>query len=323
MTPSENTAALIHIGYHKTGTTWMQRRVFTQSSFGFSRIWPKKLIDDGFVTINPFSFDPKHAVSLVEDQLAAARDAGTVPVLSHERLSGFDLLGGYDAGVIAERLHAAFPNGRVLIVIREQAAMMTSMYKQHIKKSGTEKVDELWRKRSARELRRPVPRLEVYEYHHLIARYQELFGADHVLVLPYELLRTDAPAFVARICAFVGVPAPDEIPMTRENPAQPGALTGLLRWSNIALRAIGQVGSFGGPVRSLRLRTLRQRVADRVGKMLPKALSRRYDRKLQAAVEALCGDRFVDSNQITQELTQLDLASYGYRVAAGTPEGNG
>ena len=311
------TDPLIHIGYHKTGTTWLQRRVFPQESYGFSRVWPKKIIDDAFVTLNPFAFDPKHSASLIESHIADAEQKGTVPVISHERLSGYDLLGGYDARSIADRLHETFPTARILIVIREQRDMMMSMYKQHIKNSGTEPVEDLWRKRTPRELRRPVPRLEVYEYHHLIAYYQELFGRDRVLVLPHEALRADPDAFVATICTFVGRPAPTDVPYTRENTAMPGVLVALLRWSNIAFRAIGQVGSFGGSIRSPRLRTARRRMVDAIGPKIPRFLSRRVDRKLDAAVKALAGDRFRDSNQITQELTELDLASYGYQVRAG------
>ena len=45
-----------------------------------------------------------------------------------------------------------------------------------------------------------------YEYDRLIRRYVDLFNSDDVLVLPYELLRTDAADFLRRLDEFVDLP---------------------------------------------------------------------------------------------------------------------
>ena len=307
---------LIHIGYHKTGTTWLQRRIFADKAFGFWRVWPKRVIDEAFVTLDPFDYEPERAASGIAPFLSDADAHGAVAVISHERLSGFDLLGSYDAPVIADRLHAAFPQGRILIVIREQRAMMLSMYKQHIKKSGTERPEQLWRQRSPRELRRPGPRLEVYEYHRLIGRYQKLFGKDRVLVLPYELLQRDPRAFVREICSHVGVPAPDVVPSVTENVGVPGAMVAALRVSNAVLRSAGLFSDLGGPIRSQRVAAVRRRAIRWLTPKIPQALSRPFDRRLAAAIERIGDGRFSQSNSVVRELTGLDLGALGYMVTS-------
>jgi hypothetical protein len=309
------TEPLIHIGYHKTATSWLQRQIFASSGSGFAPITDKRLVDEAFVTVNPFRFDEAEARSRLDPLVQAAATEGRFPVISHERLSGFDLLGAYDAGVIADRIYATYPRARILIVIREQRDMMLSMYKQYVKKSGTASVGKLWGKRTVQQRRRPGPSLDVYEYHHLIGYYQRLFGNDRVLVLPFELLLSEPLAFVSRICAFVGVARPGEVPAARANVGIPGITVPLLRATNTILRALGAVSSDGGPITARRLQRARMRVIRRVAPKLPKTLSRPFDRRLRASVEALVQDRFAESNALTSGLIAIDLASLGYTTA--------
>ena len=56
------------------------------------------------------------------------KDEAKVPVISHERLSGYPHSGGHDSKEIAHRLAAVFPNAKVVIVIREQKSMILSNY---------------------------------------------------------------------------------------------------------------------------------------------------------------------------------------------------
>ena len=313
MDPNE---PLIHIGYHKTGTTYLQRQVFSDSSLGFTRVGAKASVDDAFVVPGPFRFSTEHARAVMDPLIVDAVNAGTVPVISHERLSGHELLGRFDADVIARRLHAAYPKARVLIVIREQRGMMRSAYKQRIKHWGTETPQQLWPERKLRELRFPVPRLEAYEYHDLITRYQELFGKDRVLVLPYERLRTERVAFIAEICTFAGITPPSDAPDAEENVSLPSGLIAPLRGSNKVLRLFGLLPTFGSPFAENFLEMPRRRFLLRLQRIVPSRFGKRAERRLAATIAEIAGDRFASSNLETAKATGLDLASLGYTIGA-------
>ena len=52
----QSVSLLIHIGYHKTGTSWLQERLFSNADFGFeSPITPDE-IRDHLVVQNPLRF---------------------------------------------------------------------------------------------------------------------------------------------------------------------------------------------------------------------------------------------------------------------------
>jgi hypothetical protein len=308
---------LIHPGYHKTGSTWLQQNVFADPKLGFVRTETPIETDEAFVSVNPFRFDRARAAAMFEGLLSDASATGCVPVISHERLSGDLETGGVDSRAIADRLAETFPRARVLIVIREQRDMLLSIHKTELT-FGTYTIERRWRDRTVIERRSPAPTLEYFEYHLLIGYYQELFGADRVLVLPYELLVQDALAFVSQISKFAGLSAPTGVPNERANPSLPALLLELNRWFNKLMRAIGLGATrFEGPLEERRAKRGQLKVLNRVSRYIPKGLSRPVDRRWRAAAERVIGDRYVESNRITAELTGLDLASFGYMVPGG------
>lgn len=316
---------LIHIGYHKTGSTWLQRRIFADQSLGYTLVQPRTIVDEAFVVCNPFTFDPRQARAHFEDFAIQAEESGRTLVISHERLTGLPLMNAVDARPIADRIAATFPLGKVLLVIREQRSMMVSLYKQYVRaRMGSDRYEQLWRERTVRERRRPGPDLEVFEYHHLIRYYQELFGRDRVLVLPFEMLCRDAKTFVAKIMEFAGQPGPAEVSSERENAALSSAAVEVTRLLNIVFRRIGIESIFAGPIADRRARRIRLVVLRSLGPLLPHPISDRVEEGWRRETLRLVAGRFAESNVITQELTGIDLASYGYDVGAlrskGTPD---
>jgi hypothetical protein len=294
---------LLHVGYHKTASSWLQNKIFADPSFGFALHQPRETVIFELVAPNPFSYDADGI------RRAFAMDAtDRMPVISHERLSGHPLFNGYDARDIADRLACAFGGSRVLIVIRRQLDMMLSLYKHHVRLGGTERIHEVWQPRTNRELRRPTPGLDVFEYHHLIAYYQKLFGQEHVLVLPYERIRGDATSFVGDICAFVGLPRPTEVPETIENPSVSAGGLVVARGMNMATQVVRMRPTGEAPKRR-RLRFIRK-----IDRVVPKGISRSVEERWREALTGVGTDRFAESNRITSELTGLDLASLDYIV---------
>lgn len=127
---------LIHIGYHKTATTWLQRSVFVSRDAGFALAGSSRDLPSYFANIHSFAFDPTAARDKFGPRVERAEEEGLVPALSAERLSGDPHRGGFDGKLVADRLAETFPEARVLVVFREQGSMLYSLYKQYMKRGG-------------------------------------------------------------------------------------------------------------------------------------------------------------------------------------------
>src|SRR5581483_5513217 len=186
------TAPLIHIGYHKTATSWLQKRAFSSAALGFALVEPRRLLNEQVAAPHDLDFDPDRCRAFFEPRLDEARLAGLVPVLSTERLCGDVLYGAYDSVLIAERLAATWPEAKIAIVIREQREMVVASYQQYVRAGGQLRFEQYARRPPARGrylLPFVVPH---FEYDRLIGHYRRLFGAEEVLVLPFELFRREA-----------------------------------------------------------------------------------------------------------------------------------
>jgi hypothetical protein len=301
---------LLHIGYHKTGSSWLQQSVFENTAAGFLRVGVEgkgKLTH--LIAGNPFENTREKTRENTEARIRKAQARDLVPVISWERLSGTPHSGGFDSKIIADRLAAAFPNARVLIVIREQVSMLVSIYKQYIRAGGAATFRQ-YVTRPPGPRRVPLFRFDFLEYHRLIGYYQQLFGADHVLVLQYELLRTQPETFLGRIGEFVGVPATAS--KFEQVNVSPSALTlsFLKRPANrfFVLDAINPAPPFAFSNSHKILKRITRKVDARV----PDALKDSYERRWHRYAEQEVGTRYARSNTITANLTGLDLPAFGY-----------
>lgn len=268
------------------------------------------MLQPSFVTVDPFGFDPESTREKFEPVIKEAQDQGLVPVLSHERLSGSPYAGGYDSGLVADRLAATFPEARVLVVIREQKGMISSVYKQYVRAGGAATFRQYVNAPRGRA-RMPVFRFEFFEYHRLISYYQSLFSPDNVLVLPHELLQAQPEAFLGRIGAFLDVPAVNST--VRQIHISPSALAlSLKRHVNRYFVRDGLNPAPPFEVKDLN-KALLKKTFD-LDNRLPSRLRDWYERCWRRYVEGQVGDRYAKSNAITAELTGLNLRRFGYAL---------
>jgi hypothetical protein len=295
---------LVHIGYHKTGTTWLQREVFSSSAAGFSQFGGAQRL----IAVNSFGFKPRKVRKLMERRIGEVHDRDLTPVLSSERLSGAPHFGGYDSEIIADRLAAVFPNARIMVVIREQKEMFLSIYKQYIRRGGAASFrqylapprDGYWM---------PQFRFEYLEYHRLISRYQDLFGTRNVLVLPYELLRLRPGDFLAKVGEFVGLPPaePRNQPM---NVSLSALSLSLRRHANryLVRDPVNPAPPFDFP----RSHEILERACRAVDAIAPEILLERHESRWRHRAAREVGTRHAHSNARTAALTGLDLRTFGY-----------
>ena len=131
---------------------------------------------------------------------------------------------------------------------------------------------------------------------HLFAR----FGRESVLVLLYEDLRADPARFVAALCAFMGVTAPQSLDASRMVNAAPSPSDLLLR------RRLNALGG-GGPLRRHALRLARD--ADRLCQSLIGRPLVRID--VEAAAPRIA-EAYRDGNRQLAGLIGRPLDGLGY-----------
>lgn len=306
---------LLHIGYHKTATTWMQRSLF-RPDHGYRQIGGHDEVFEFLVRPHDLDFDAAAARAALRPGLDRL-GPGEVPVLSSEILSGLPFDGARESASYAARLKAAFPEARILISIRSQRAILASVYMQYVRRGGT---------MSPKRFFHHDPGLGYFgfdpahfEYDRLLGRYQALFGAGNVHVLTQESLRPDPePALraLARFCdnaLYAGL-APDA--SGAEGASDPEYAVPLLRRVNY-LRA--------GPINrnpAMPLGALGDLLFRGTGYLARRAPVKRLlggKRPVSAEVRRDFGGRYAESNRRLAALLgpETDLTGYEGIAAAG------
>ena len=192
---------LIHIGYHKSGSTFLQQDVFPNLPVQFLF-----LSYDHFNALEPESyFDAdafrKKITQDIKEKYQQIKYETTI--LSHEQLSGApngsDIINPF---VIAHNLKKAFPQAKILIIIRNQFAYIESIYTFRVAIKGAEY--RTFKRYIAEEGK--VGLFKHIEYHQLIEYYVKLFGIKQILVLPLEYLKADPNSFLNQITEFINLP---------------------------------------------------------------------------------------------------------------------
>jgi len=191
---------LLHPGYHKTGTSWMQARLF-RPEHGFAPIFDHAEIDRLIFQPGPYSYDPA-GVRALADERHRAIGAHLVPVISSEIMSGQPYIGGRDGALVAERLKETFPEATVMVSIREQLALLPSLYMQYLQAGGTMPCGKFFAGRTVIGNYGFDPAF--WEFDKFVGHYMRLFGADRVIVHPMELLVREPKAIVTRLNALTG-----------------------------------------------------------------------------------------------------------------------
>jgi hypothetical protein len=304
---------LLHVGYHKTATTWFQQRFFPARP-DVIEPWPVERIVEEVVAPSSFDFDPQAVAARLErDALAAGADAGKVVVLSCERLSGSPHAGGYDSAELARRLHATFPDAYVWVAVREQASAIAAMYTTYVHWSyGVLSLDDYLREVPPTLV--PKPRVDHFRYSPLVLLYRELYSPDHVLVTLYEDFARSPDKVLDNLCDFAGIERPVVVPFDAR-PNRSLAPRGV--------RVLRHLNRFtGSPERDYLLalgnRPLLRLPVGRNTRSALRALDRRgllgEHASLRIEVEERLGDHFVTDNRRLAKETSLDLIGAGWRV---------
>jgi hypothetical protein len=311
---------LLHIGYHKTATTWFQSELFSRPEFGFRPLSARILVHQAFCSPHPLAGSQESDIRQIVSEANEATAAGHYFVISHERLSGYPASGGFDSGLIAGRLKSCFPNARIFCLFREQRAMILSAWGQQVVDGGALSLGHFISPPEPHVRRMPLFDPVMYRYSHLLRHYRDLFGAENVLFLPYEAFRARPGSVLAGVAKLLesralGQSAPTiAARMTTPNPSLTIPVLHLHRFlnANFARTQLSQ-----GCVVDLGARPIRavtRRIDRAIGRNLLGPLSSTLRRRAMRVVDGRFGEFFNDDNALLSRLTGQPLSEFGYAV---------
>lgn len=308
-TPNPNPRRpLVHVGYPRAASTWLQKHLF--SSAGFTQPFDKHQIVGSLVVPGQLAFDTERARAWAYPALCEAESSGRVAVVSSEMLCGRVFAGGWSAKELAARIGSTFGAPRILIVIREQRNALLSVYKMYLQAGGALAIEEFMDPPGKGKVVVTQFSLDHFRYLPLVSHYVATFGADSVLVLPFEQLLTEGHGFARRIAEFAGADVSDELPVTQvENASLPSRFLAFRRRINpLATRhALNGYSPLYVPGAG-RLLSIAERLP------VWDDPHRRVDSRWHAAIDHRTGDMFAEGNRALSRMMGIDLGRHGYRV---------
>lgn len=311
MTASFATApALLHVGYPKTASTYLQQAIFNNPDFGLALPGgpaSRGYLVDWFRASDGYRFDPGAVAEEMAALEAPVRAQGLRPVWSDETLLGNPITRTYDGAWILDKIARLERPMKVLITIRRQPDLILSAYREYLKLHRHSLTDFIGTGDEPRSYR-PILHEEYLQFDIAARQWGQAFGHDNLLVLPQELLRADPAGFIARLADFLGVAAPPVLDDQARNVGLGGTallasrpLNGLFLRSPLSQRR-------NGAERVVR------KMLQLINRLAPAALDRRIDQSMRARIAARFDGTYAASNRRLSELTNLDLAALGYPV---------
>ena len=172
---------LFHIGYHKTASTWFQKKFYP---FSENHVQVKRS------KIRDFFYENKYQDFKSDGNL----------IFCDEELSGNIHNGAY-LGLFSKYVAAKiskFENPQVIIFIRNQYDIIVSSYLQYIKEGGNYSFSRyIEHKEFDRSNRASLFSFSHFDFQNLIHTYESLIGKENVHVYLFEDFISDKKSFIS------------------------------------------------------------------------------------------------------------------------------
>ncbi|NKB55248.1 MAG: hypothetical protein GKS00_02830 [Alphaproteobacteria bacterium] len=214
---------ILHVGTHKTGTTYLQQNVFPKlpgikdATGHFPELWRMLgLLSDE----NPIFLD----VGRIADLCRTIVQPYPIFLISWERFSGDPYRCFFNNGTTAENLGAIFPEADLIFVFRRQDNWAESLYRHTIRRGFSVSPKKFIGYRPDGTFDRnlisrnyTVPTLDVasLDWSTYVENYERVF--NRCLFLPYEDFAMEKEGFVKKITDFLDVTAAESLRDVRSN----------------------------------------------------------------------------------------------------------
>ena len=227
----------IHIGYHKTASTYLQFEVFPSINGLVVLNHLNKEMDNwfynNFINVNSHSFCKDSFLKNFKSMILECGQCeleDSIRAISEENLSG-DIYTGMESKELMRRIYDVFGDTMILIVIRNQIDFILSVYSNYVLHGGTMWITSWLR---GQETRFGLL-FEKIKYSSLIADYMATFGQKNVYVMQYEKLFDEREGIKAFLSLF-GLDLPD-VKRKRVNP-------GTSLWGNRLMALLNTAGLY-------------------------------------------------------------------------------
>jgi len=293
----------------KCASTWLQNAYF-QKRHGFEMA--SEVAPAHTALIAPISF--RFSDWSEGRQFFNFETGDRVPVISAEVLVGNPLTGGDNGETMLHRLRQLVPEARILLIIREQQAMIRSIYKTLVTFGSPLSIeDHLYN-----DLPGNMPSFSAQYlfYDDIIAAYQAVFGADSVLVLTLEQFQAEPQEFLTALNGFCGVDSEryplKANPKNRVNP----------NFSLVSLELKRLYNRFVAKTRMSPAGLIKPRLIGERGVVhppVPAFVENWMERRFAAKIAYLTDGFYAQSNARTEGLTGLQLRELGYQLPDAGP----
>lgn len=304
---------LVHVGLHKTGTTWLQKQVLAKGHT--AQFWhcdDRPLMRSALVLPSYVFFDPDAAREAFSPVISEATEAELPLVLSDEMLAGIPFHNRFGQGLVMERVKAVFPGAKILITIREHVGLIHSAYGHYLRAGHTGSLEDFLAMPEASQgkLFRSILDWGHYDYAKVLAFAERMFGQGEVMLAPMEWMTRDTPEFLARMETFTGYAWPSysqDAARRKVNAA----------WTEPARRFVrhaNRLESKDARWRHKKGRWSANNMASRVSRWTPRKFQERMKATALDYIRSEVGNYYAASNQEVAQRIGVDLGKYGYTL---------
>lgn len=244
-----------HIGLHRTATTFLQTKFFPDliecNFINHFEIY-RELIN--LTTTDEYMWNETNLKDQTKREIES-KFKDRINIISAECLTGFPFLKSINRSIILNRIKTLFPNAKIILGIREQKAIIQSLYFLYIREGGTLHINDLIKKKDKNYFGYTIYDnlietidLDAFKYNILIQELFDLFGEENVYVFVLEEFK-DNNKSINKLISFLGLSEFElsRIKQKKVNKSYPYNSLEMIRWANKFTKGFsskGRVRSF-------------------------------------------------------------------------------
>lgn len=192
MQRANDTTLAVHIGYYKTGTTFLQNVIFPSMDLSYHNIDTSTEILKDVIFTDDLDYHKDYVISALEN----AVKPNAVNLFSFESLVGpMFMYPGINRSNIANRLYE-LGFRKVIITLRSQYNLIDSFYRQYIQVGGVLKFRKY--------LESDFFNDQFFLFAGFVQHYQNIFGKENIKIVLQEDLKSHKEKEVNELCSFLG-----------------------------------------------------------------------------------------------------------------------
>jgi len=205
---------ILHVGMHKTGTTFFQWNVFHYIDVNylwhvFYRSWSKDLLDPS----------KKVDFKKIKNEFSKILKTGKINLITEENIYTYQFSKEDDRFILLDRIKQVFPDAKIIFGTRNKDENLISWYIEYVAVGGVLDFQGFLDKHM---------NLKKLDYEPYVKKLKEYFGDENVFVYSLEELRKNQRQVVEKMCKFINVNPPKKY---RAKPARVGYGLGILKLS--------------------------------------------------------------------------------------------